>query len=78
MPDEEPPDDAAPEEELVDEDVLPPDELLADDELVAPDELLEDETSGAVALIGEEPPPQADTSIASATGIVAAQPALGV
>jgi hypothetical protein len=78
LPDDVPPDDAAPEEELLDEDVLAPDELLEVDELAAPDELLEDEASCAVAFIGEDPPPQPDASVARATDIVTAQPALSL
>jgi hypothetical protein len=49
-----------------------------DEEVLAPDELLEDEEPTCTAAsIGEEPPPQADSSRAAATEIVAA-PALGL
>jgi hypothetical protein len=46
--------------------VLAPDELLEDDELAAPDELLEVEVTCAAALVGEEPPPQAESRLAKA------------
>jgi hypothetical protein len=71
------PDDAAPEEELLDEDVLAPEELLEDDEVAAPDELLEDEATCA-ASIGEEPPPQADSPMARAIGRVSVPAARGL
>lgn len=88
-PEEEPPEDEAPDEEPLDEEVLAPDELLEDDvlpppaeelldeapddEVVPPDELLEDQVPCAVAVTGEEPPPQADTSTAKAAAIVSAE-----
>jgi hypothetical protein len=56
--------------------VLAPDELAEDDELTAPDELLEDEATCAAALMGEEPPPQADASMAEAMAAVSAHRAV--
>src|SRR5450631_4242849 len=61
-PDEELLDDEAPDEEPLDEDVLPPDELV-------------EEEATCAAFPDEEPPPQAETSIAKATDRVSARPA---
>jgi hypothetical protein len=55
--------------------VTPDEELLEDDALAVPDELVEEEATCAVAFPDEEPPPQAETSIAKATDRVSVGPA---